>query len=119
MAQGERRVRAGCPAGDSLVVLPDPEALALAVAVGVVAEARRAVGRRGCFRMALSGGSTPRRAYGSGASTVRGDHAVGVHPCVLERRTLRRGRRCAQQPKDGARGPVGSRARSPCTRRTR
>ncbi len=66
MAQGRtpvRGVRAGCPAGDSLVVLPDPEALALAVAAGVVAEARRTVGRRGCFRMALSGGSTPRLAY--------------------------------------------------------
>ena len=66
MAQGRtpaRGAHAGCPGGDSLVVLPDPEALALALAVGVVAEARRAVGRRGCFRMALSGGSTPRRAY--------------------------------------------------------
>jgi 6-phosphogluconolactonase len=52
------------PGSDSLMlVLPDPEALALAVAAAVVAEARIAVKRTGRFSVALSGGSTPRRAY--------------------------------------------------------
>jgi 6-phosphogluconolactonase len=46
-----------------VVVLPDAEALALAVAAAVVAEARLAVKRTGRFSVALSGGSTPRRAY--------------------------------------------------------
>jgi 6-phosphogluconolactonase len=52
------------PGSDSLMlVLPDPETLALAVAVAVVAEARLAVKRTGRFSVALSGGSTPKRAY--------------------------------------------------------
>jgi 6-phosphogluconolactonase len=50
-------------AGDPVIVLPDVESLALAVAAAVVIEARRAVKRAGLFSIALSGGSTPVRAY--------------------------------------------------------
>jgi 6-phosphogluconolactonase len=50
-------------AGDPVIVLPDVESLALAVAAAVVIEARRAVKRAGHFSVALSGGSTPLRAY--------------------------------------------------------
>lgn len=49
--------------GAPVMVLPDVESLALAVATSVVVEARRAVKRSGRFAIALSGGSTPERAY--------------------------------------------------------
>lgn len=49
--------------GPLVVVLPDPESVALAVATAVVSEAHRAVDRSGRFTLSLSGGSTPRRAY--------------------------------------------------------
>lgn len=45
------------------IVLPTPEAVAEAAADRVVAAARNAIGRRGRFRIALSGGSTPRPVY--------------------------------------------------------
>ncbi len=54
---------AGVGGGPLLLVLPDPETVALAVATAVVSEARRVVGANGGFSVALSGGSTPRRAY--------------------------------------------------------
>jgi 6-phosphogluconolactonase len=46
-----------------VVVLPDPGAVAAAAADRVVAAARNAIRRRGVFRIALSGGSTPLRIY--------------------------------------------------------
>jgi 6-phosphogluconolactonase len=46
-----------------VVVHSDPETLALATAMLVVDEARQAVARAGRFSLALSGGSTPKRAY--------------------------------------------------------
>ncbi|GIW40774.1 MAG: 6-phosphogluconolactonase [Candidatus Binatia bacterium] len=50
--------------GDSgLAILPDREALARAAAARFVSAARRAIGARGRFAVALSGGSTPRRLY--------------------------------------------------------
>lgn len=45
------------------VVLPTPEAVADAAADRIVAAARNAIRRRGTFRIALSGGSTPRPVY--------------------------------------------------------
>ena len=45
------------------VVLPTPEAVAEAAADRIVAAARNAIRRRGRFRIALSGGSTPRSVY--------------------------------------------------------
>jgi len=45
------------------IVLPTPEAVAEAAADRIVAAARNAIGRRGRFRIALSGGSTPRPVY--------------------------------------------------------
>lgn len=45
------------------VVLPTPEAVAEAAADRIVAAARNAIRRRGRFRIALSGGSTPRPVY--------------------------------------------------------
>jgi 6-phosphogluconolactonase len=45
------------------VVLPTPEAVAVAAADRIVASARNAIRRRGRFLLALSGGSTPRAAY--------------------------------------------------------
>jgi 6-phosphogluconolactonase len=45
------------------VVLPTPEAVADAAADRIVAAARNAIHRRGRFRIALSGGSTPRPVY--------------------------------------------------------
>lgn len=45
------------------IVLPTPEAVAEAAADRVVAAARNAIRRRGRFRIALSGGSTPRPVY--------------------------------------------------------
>jgi 6-phosphogluconolactonase len=49
--------------GDSIVVLPDPESLALAAAAAVAAAARGAAKLRGRFTFALAGGSTPRPVY--------------------------------------------------------
>ena len=49
--------------GPLLLVLPDPETLAHAVASAILAEAHRATKRSGGFAMALSGGTTPRRVY--------------------------------------------------------
>ena len=46
-----------------LVVAADPQALASAAATRVRDAAARALGRRGRFRLALSGGSTPRALY--------------------------------------------------------
>jgi 6-phosphogluconolactonase len=46
-----------------VVVLRDPGAVAAAAADRVVAAARNAIRRRGVFRIALSGGSTPLRVY--------------------------------------------------------
>lgn len=45
------------------VVLATPEAVAAAAADRIVAAARNAIRRRGRFRIALSGGSTPRPVY--------------------------------------------------------
>lgn len=45
------------------MVLPTSEALAAAAADRIVAAARNAIRRRGRFRIALSGGSTPRPVY--------------------------------------------------------
>ncbi len=50
-------------AGSSVAVLPDVESLAAAVAVTIVAEARRAVKKTGRFTIALSGGGTPKPIY--------------------------------------------------------
>jgi 6-phosphogluconolactonase len=49
--------------GSELVVVPDADALALAVAERFVAAARFALERRGRFNVALAGGSTPKAAY--------------------------------------------------------
>jgi len=46
-----------------VLVSPDGDSLALAVAASFVAAARRSVKARGLFTVALAGGSTPRRAY--------------------------------------------------------
>ena len=46
-----------------VVVLRDPGAVAVAAADRIVAAARNAIRRRGVFRIALSGGSTPLRVY--------------------------------------------------------
>ncbi|OFW55623.1 MAG: 6-phosphogluconolactonase [Actinobacteria bacterium RBG_16_64_13] len=46
-----------------VVVHPDAESLAWAAAALFVEEARRAVETRGCFTVALSGGSSPERMY--------------------------------------------------------
>jgi 6-phosphogluconolactonase len=46
-----------------VVVLPEPGAVAATAADRVVAAARNAIRRRGVFRIALSGGSTPLRVY--------------------------------------------------------
>ncbi len=46
-----------------LTVLPDPAAVAAATADRFVDAARRAVEERGIFRVALSGGSTPKSVY--------------------------------------------------------
>jgi 6-phosphogluconolactonase len=51
------------PTGSSVAVLPDAQALSVAVAAVIVAEARRAVKRTGRFTIALSGGATPRPVY--------------------------------------------------------
>jgi 6-phosphogluconolactonase len=45
------------------VVLPTPDAVAEAAADRIVAAARNAIRRRGTFRIALAGGSTPRPVY--------------------------------------------------------
>jgi 6-phosphogluconolactonase len=50
-------------AGSAVAVLPDGEALSVAAAAVVVAEARRAVKRTGRFTIALSGGATPKPIY--------------------------------------------------------
>jgi 6-phosphogluconolactonase len=44
-------------------VLPDPEAVAIATADHFVRAARRAIDRHGAFRVALSGGGTPKQVY--------------------------------------------------------
>jgi 6-phosphogluconolactonase len=44
-------------------VLPDASAVAVAVADRFIAVAQRSIGERGRFRVALSGGSTPKRVY--------------------------------------------------------
>jgi len=46
-----------------VVVLPDPETLAHAVATAILAEANLAIRRSGGFALALSGGTTPKRVY--------------------------------------------------------
>jgi 6-phosphogluconolactonase len=46
-----------------VVVLPEPGSVAAAAADRIVAAARNAIRRRGVFRIALSGGSTPLRVY--------------------------------------------------------
>lgn len=48
------------PASFEVRVLPDPEALAAEAATEFAAAAAASVGERGLFRVALSGGSTPR-----------------------------------------------------------
>jgi 6-phosphogluconolactonase len=47
----------------TFTVLPDAEAVAVATADRFVSIARSAVSRRGVFRVALSGGSTPKHVY--------------------------------------------------------
>jgi 6-phosphogluconolactonase len=54
-------VRAGSRA--RFDVLPDPAAVALASADRFIAVAQRSIEQRGRFRVALSGGSTPKRVY--------------------------------------------------------
>jgi 6-phosphogluconolactonase len=44
-------------------ILPDPSAVAVAAADRFVAVARQSIEERGSFRVALSGGSTPKRIY--------------------------------------------------------
>lgn len=44
-------------------ILPDPEAVAVAAADRFVAAARAAIEERGLFRVALSGGGTPKQVY--------------------------------------------------------
>ena len=51
------------PDRGELLVYSDPDALARAVADVFVATARIAIAERGVFRVALSGGNTPRAAY--------------------------------------------------------
>jgi 6-phosphogluconolactonase len=51
------------PALPTLIVVPDPAALASAAAERLVAAAGAAIERRGRFAVALSGGSTPRALY--------------------------------------------------------
>jgi len=51
------------PHGPTLVIVPDLEGLARAAARHVRAAAAKAIARRGRFRLALSGGSTPRALY--------------------------------------------------------
>jgi len=51
------------PAPVDLRVLPDPTAIARAAADLFVEHARAGIAARGCFRVALSGGSTPRTLY--------------------------------------------------------
>jgi len=53
------------------VVLPDTDAVAVAAADRFVALAANAVRRRGAFRVAISGGFTPRAAYALLAATPR------------------------------------------------
>jgi 6-phosphogluconolactonase len=53
------------------VVLPTPDEVAAAAADRIVAAARNAIRRRGSFRIALSGGSTPRAVYALLASPPR------------------------------------------------
>lgn len=47
----------------AVYIHPDPDSLALAAARLIAQEACRAVEERGCFVIALAGGTTPRRAY--------------------------------------------------------
>ena len=47
----------------TLVVLPDPDAVARAAAEQIAVRAGRAAGETGTFSIALSGGSTPKRLY--------------------------------------------------------
>ena len=46
-------------------VLPDAEAVARRAAEAIAEQARAAVAARGCFTLAVSGGSTPRRLFGA------------------------------------------------------
>ena len=55
------------------IVLPTPEAVAAAAADRLIASARNAIRRRGRFRVALSGGSTPRGVYALLAAPPRAD----------------------------------------------
>jgi 6-phosphogluconolactonase len=55
------------------IVLPTPEAVAAAAADRFIASARNAIRRRGRFRVALSGGSTPRGVYALLAAPPRAD----------------------------------------------
>ena len=54
-----------------VVVLPTPQAVAERTADRIVAAARNAIRRRGRFRMALPGGTTPRAAYALLAAAPR------------------------------------------------
>jgi 6-phosphogluconolactonase len=55
--------RPAAPASFEIAVLPDADSLALAAADEFARSAAEAVGRRGLFHVALSGGSTPRALY--------------------------------------------------------
>jgi len=58
--------------GPALVIVPDLEGLARAAAKHVRAAAARAIARRGRFRLALAGGSTPRVLYRALAADAGG-----------------------------------------------
>jgi 6-phosphogluconolactonase len=60
---GAPPVPAGLGGPVTVTTVPDAEALALALVERFVAAAREAVRRRGVFRVALAGGTTPQRAY--------------------------------------------------------
>jgi 6-phosphogluconolactonase len=59
--------------GARVTVLPDPAAVAEATADRLLAAARVAIDERGTFRVALSGGSTPKAVYPLIASAPRRD----------------------------------------------
>jgi 6-phosphogluconolactonase len=60
-------------AGAHVHVLPDPVATADAAAVFIAAAAKQAISDRGMFRLALSGGNTPRATYERLASPTLGN----------------------------------------------
>jgi 6-phosphogluconolactonase len=61
--------------GARVTVLPDPAAVAEATADRFIAAAGSAIAERGIFRVALSGGSTPKAVYPLIAGTPRRDEA--------------------------------------------